>query len=54
MVFSTGLFKESRVEMLRIYTNYIVGMIKSSVYGHLIKLETYFHRENIIRIGNLI
>jgi len=53
-VFSMGLYKEARVQMLRIYTNYIVGMIKSSVYGHLIKLETLFLRENIIRNGNLI
>jgi len=30
----TGLYKETRVQMLRIYANYFVGMIKSSVYGH--------------------
>jgi len=34
MVFSTGLYKETCVQMLRIYANHIVGMIKSSIYGH--------------------
>jgi len=34
MVFSTGLYKETRVQMLRICANYIVGMIKLGVYGH--------------------
>jgi hypothetical protein len=40
--------------MLRICANYSVRMIKASVYGHQIKLETYFLRENIILSGNLI
>ena len=44
----TGLYKETCVQMLRICANYFVGMIKSSVYGHSIKLETHFLRENII------
>ena len=30
----TGLYKETHVQILRICTNYFVGMIKSSVYGH--------------------
>jgi hypothetical protein len=50
----TGLYKETRVQMLRICANYFVRMIKASVYGHQIKLETYFLRENIILSGNLI
>jgi len=54
MVFSTGLYKEICVQMLRIYANYKVGMIKSSVYGHEIKLVIHFLRENIIRSENLI
>ena len=32
MVFSAGLYKETLVQMLRIYSNHIVGMIKSSIY----------------------
>ena len=54
MEFSTGLYKETRVQTLRTCANYIVGMIKSSVYGHQIKLETHFLRENIIRSEYLI
>ena len=34
MVCITGLYKEIRVQMLRICANYFVGMIKSSIYGH--------------------
>ena len=34
MVCVTGLYKETCVQMLRIYANYFVGMINSSVYGH--------------------
>jgi hypothetical protein len=33
MVFFTGLYKETPVQMLRIYANYIVGMFTSNVYG---------------------
>jgi hypothetical protein len=40
--------------MLWIYANYIVGMIKSGVYGDQIKLVTPFLCENIIWSGNLI
>jgi hypothetical protein len=54
MVCIKGLYKETRVQMLRICANYFVRMIKASVYGHQIKLETYFLRENIILSGNLI
>jgi hypothetical protein len=32
MVFSAELYKETLVQMLRIYSNHIVGMIKSSIY----------------------
>ena len=53
MVFSTGLYKETCVQMLRICANFIVGMIKLGVYGHYIKLVTHFLRENIIRSGHL-
>jgi len=28
MAFSTGLYKETPEQMLRIYANYIVGMVK--------------------------
>jgi len=31
MVFSTRFYKETRIQMLRIYANYLVGMIKSGV-----------------------
>ena len=48
MVCVTGLYKETCVQMLRICAHYFVGMIKSSVYGHRIKLETHFLCENII------
>ena len=51
MVFSTG-FKEILVHMLCIYANCIVEMIKLGVYGHLIKLITPFHCENIILSEN--
>ena len=54
MIFTMRVYKEIRVQMLRIYTNYIVGMIKSSIYGHKIKLETHFLSENIIRSRNYI
>jgi len=29
-----GLYKETRVQMVRIHANYIVGIIKLNVYGH--------------------
>jgi hypothetical protein len=48
MVCVTGLYKETRLQMLRICANDCVGMIKSSLYGDYIKLETHFLRENII------
>jgi hypothetical protein len=46
--------KETHVQMLQICTNYFVGMFKWSVYGHNMKLEMHFLRENIIWSGNLI
>ena len=52
MVFSTGLYTNTCVQMLRIYVNYIVRMVKSCVYEHQIKLEAHFLCENIIRSGN--
>jgi len=34
MLCVTGLYKDTRVQMLRICANYYVGMIKFSVYEH--------------------
>jgi len=43
----TNVNKETRVQIIRIYANYIVGMIKSGVWT-LNTIKTLFLRENII------